>query len=367
MALVYHLPLQEGSGTTVTDVVTATELTAQEASLDWQTADIKGYTDLHYIQSGSVNGIIEGSWFDDDLPVYSFSLLTQITAANVTGAVLRNLNNNLHFRYESNAWCIDGGNPDLGSISNPNGLNVWARITFIQSLTGRQIYIDDVLANSDSQVSNANGTLTLAGSVRIGSFNNNGFFYPGDYTDLRVYDTALTSTEIEALVAFDDDPNPPVIEPTGIASDEAFGTPSVLVALELLPNGIPSDEAFGLASISLSIGVTGIPSDEAFGTPVVITALELQPNGIPSGEAFGSPTITIDISPEGIISAEAFGTPAVSIDINPAGIESAEAFGSIIITGGATGIVGPVNVVFTNPVIVGGITTQTIVAKVTNT
>src|SRR5436190_10712109 len=37
----------------------------------------------------------------------------------------------------------------------------------------------------------------------------------------------------------------------------------------------------------------------------------VSPTGIASGEAFGSPTVTLKVTPDGIASAEAFGSPTI--------------------------------------------------------
>lgn len=107
------------------------------------------------------------------------------------------------------------------------------------------------------------------------------------------------------------------IGPTGIASGEAFGTPTVEPELATIqPTGIPSAEAFGTLVLSAVVAPAGIASAEAFGVPSL--ALVVQPQGIPSAEAFGVPflgdgsALTIDLAGHGIPSAEAFGVPSVS-------------------------------------------------------
>ena len=126
------------------------------------------------------------------------------------------------------------------------------------------------------------------------------------------------------------------IEPTGIASAEAFGTPTLQATNEISPGGIASAEAFGTPTIQageVTISPTGIASAEAFGTPTISASSDVSPIGIASGEAFGTPALlaTNDISPSGIASGEAFGTPTIvagEVTISPTGIASAEAFGT---------------------------------------
>ena len=77
-------------------------------------------------------------------------------------------------------------------------------------------------------------------------------------------DVRVTRQAVEVLTSHED---LVFIVPSGIASSEAFGLPTLLPFI--FPIGIPSNEAFGLASTAPIISPTGIPSAEAFGTQVV--------------------------------------------------------------------------------------------------
>ena len=116
---------------------------------------------------------------------------------------------------------------------------------------------------------------------------------------------------------------------TGIASAQAFGTPSLAKAFDV--TGIASAQAFGTPTLAKAIDVTGIASAQALGTPTIVKTLG--PTGIASGEAFGTPTVVTAaiVSASGIASAEAFGTPSLAITIGVAGIASAEAFGLALV------------------------------------
>lgn len=126
--------------------------------------------------------------------------------------------------------------------------------------------------------------------------------------------------------------------PTGIASSEAFGTPSNTLDVSVGPTGISSAEAFGTPSNTLDVTVTptGITTGEAFGV-VTITygAVSNTPDGIVSSETWGNPTNNIaggnlTYTPDGIASAEAWGIAANTygaVSNTPDGITSGEAFG----------------------------------------
>lgn len=132
------------------------------------------------------------------------------------------------------------------------------------------------------------------------------------------------------------------VNPTGIASGEAWGTPGAALTLTVNPSGIPSGEAWGNPSLALSLTAspTGIPSGEAWGTPGVTPTLTTSPVGIASGEAWGTPTVStsLTVSPTGIPSGGAFGVPgaALSLQVSPTGIPSGEAWGVPGVSGALT-------------------------------
>lgn len=143
-----------------------------------------------------------------------------------------------------------------------------------------------------------------------------------------------------------------VLYPTGIPSSEALGTPTLagpITALGiptaeafgtasiqhvLVPTGIISQEAFGAVSLTQSITLTGIPTAEAFGTAQL--AGPINPPSIASAEAFGTATVATLIEPIGILTAEVFGTATIATLVAPVGIASAEAFGTPILAGPIT-------------------------------
>lgn len=108
------------------------------------------------------------------------------------------------------------------------------------------------------------------GTVREGyidftSFDTDGF-------TLNQQDADPTANQIIYFAVGDTASTPLVIEPTGIPSEEAFGSHTVSTgSVTIRPTGIPSGEAFGshTVSIGMTIRPTGIPSGEAFGSHVV--------------------------------------------------------------------------------------------------
>lgn len=150
--------------------------------------------------------------------------------------------------------------------------------------------------------------------------------------------TALIASSLGIVFEYEE---PFELEPTGIASAEAFGTPTVALDDQFVaPSGIASGEAFGTPTVAVSGGTqfvapTGIASAEAFGTPIVSADDQfVAPDGIESEEAFGFPLLVqhgVGVYPSSIGTAEAFGTPTVAnagaTTVAPTGITSREAFG----------------------------------------
>jgi hypothetical protein len=129
------------------------------------------------------------------------------------------------------------------------------------------------------------------------------------------------------------------VNPTGIASAEAFGTPTFTFGnVDVTPTGIASAEAFGTVRVDQEVTLTGIASAEAFGTPTLTPGnVNVSLTGIASAEAFGTPTVQTEAGDQNvnltaIASAEAFGTPTFAfgnVDVTLTGISSAEAFGAV--------------------------------------
>ena len=122
---------------------------------------------------------------------------------------------------------------------------------------------------------------------------------------------------------------------TGIASAEAFGSPTLTPgAVTVTATGIASVEAFGTATVqagAVTATATGIASSEAFGTPTATAGtVQVSPQGIASGEAFGTPFVSLGSGPAqslfatGIASSEAFGSPEAqpgTVSLTPPGFD----------------------------------------------
>ncbi|MCP3944579.1 MAG: LamG domain-containing protein, partial [Desulfobacteraceae bacterium] len=190
---VHHFPMQEGSGVTIMDSITGTQLSGVDTTVDWQQADIKGMSDKWYVKSGpdsGSQGVIQGVLIQENLNEYTFSFLTRIVD-ETSGAIFNSLTDGLHFRFWYGSWDIAGG---LSSGSAYVQLNTWVRVTYVQSATHQSIYIDDQMAG------HALGHRTMyAGGIRLGGYGTTSYFYPGEYTDVRFYDQALTAEQIELL------------------------------------------------------------------------------------------------------------------------------------------------------------------------
>ena len=134
------------------------------------------------------------------------------------------------------------------------------------------------------------------------------------------------------------------ILPTGVPTEEAFGTPAIDTnSVDVAPTSIPSETAFGTPSLTGAAVLTpsGIPSETSTGNPAITTGeVYIEPEAIPSLEAFGLPTVSVGvlfITPIGLASAEELGTPEIKLFVQymtPTGIQTAEVLGRPSISGG---------------------------------
>lgn len=117
---------------------------------------------------------------------------------------------------------------------------------------------------------------------------------------------------------------PQEVNPAGISSEEAFGTPGFTAKVTLSPSGIASAEAFGTAALqpgSVTVSPTGIASGETFGDLAVQQGeafpQEILVEGIPSSEGFGDVLVSPIqlVTAVGIASEEAFGEPALEVGV----------------------------------------------------
>ena len=116
----------------------------------------------------------------------------------------------------------------------------------------------------------------------VGGDGNNSATSPfnGYIDEFIIWDRLLTDAEIDAVRAGTYLPPLQTLAPTGIPSEEAFGTPIIellTTTQTLYPSGISSEEAFGTPTIVAfalqTIELSGIPSEEAFGIPVLLLGL----------------------------------------------------------------------------------------------
>ncbi len=189
----YSIPCDEGTGTTVTDTVTGAVMTGISPSVNWCSGTIRNQTNRAFIKTGANfdgTGILEGDLIDMDLNEYTVSFMTRITDDG-QGAIFNFLGSGLHFRFWNGGWDDAGG---LATTSEFVQRNVWTRVTYVQNATTRYIYINRTLAAQAEET----GTLP-AGNVRIGAYSTSSYYYPGEYTDINIYDVALSQQQITQI------------------------------------------------------------------------------------------------------------------------------------------------------------------------
>ena len=262
------------------------------------------------------------------------------------------------------AWTCDGQTTTVTAPMFADN-DTFYTIGVVRSGANLRWFRDGAFFSTNSVTPNAPPATSAEGTIL--NWHSTNREWAGRIEFLGIWDRAMTDAEV---ARFTDDPYQHVrprtrqigrflsliggvagqsITPTGIASGEAFGSPSISVgAVTVSPTGIASDEAFGAATVSngaVAITPTGIASGETFGAPSVdVGTVTISPTGIASDEAFGSAAVGqggVTITPPGIATGEAFGAATVAlgaVSISPTGIATGEAFGSAAVTlaGGIT-------------------------------
>ncbi len=186
----YAIPCNEGTGATLFETVHNTPLSTTAPSINWCRGPIKGQGDRWYVKSGTNNGsagVVNGGVISASLSQYTLSFLTRVTEDG-GGAWIR-FADGLHFRFWGGTW--DCSSTNLQANLNNVKRGVWTRITFVQTPTNQLVYVDDVLSAQLVATS-----AIPSGSVRLGGYEDTSYFYPGEYADVRIYDSALSTGQV---------------------------------------------------------------------------------------------------------------------------------------------------------------------------
>ena len=256
------------------------------------------------------------------------------------------------------------GNGGLTATSTGSGgalLNGWQLVHATWDGTTASVFVDGAL--NDSAV----GARTLSSQAGDASIGTNDGGSTSRAIDGKIHSVRISSSINANLTGY-------IATEYANQSNPAtfYGTPTIAATgggggLTISPTGIASGESVGSPSVAvgtITLGVSAIPSEESFGTPTLTSGASLvQPSSIGTEEAFGTPSIDVGsvlIEPISIVSEESFGIPEVVSGltaITPVGIISAEAFGTCLVENllaviEPSGI--PTDELFGNPVILGG-------------
>lgn len=193
-SLVYHLTCSEGNGTVVSDAVSGKSLNAVGTEIQWCRGDVKGLANKTYIKSGmffNLRGGLTGNIISKNIKQYTVTFLARLTDA-AYGPVIRF--SNLHrLSFNGTTWEFDdGAKADVNDIR----YNTWSRVSFVQTGTEQYIYIDNKLSGQGTYVNTIS-----SGTIFVGTFDatSTDYLFPGEYTDIRIYDYAMTSDQIKQL------------------------------------------------------------------------------------------------------------------------------------------------------------------------
>ena len=159
----------------------------------------------------------------------------------------------------------------------------------------------------------------------------NGVDYEG-----RIFKVEIEATGTSDLAIL---PGNVDIEATGLATAAAVGSHNLNRDPSLEPTGVPSGEAIGSPAVHMEILATGLPSEEAVGTHIATAGLTMDTTGIATAEAHGTGLIWIEVTDVGgIATAQAVGDLSIfdsTGHIGASGIPSGEVVPAPRILGGS--------------------------------
>lgn len=201
-SLVFYLPLEEGSGTTVTD--DAASLTGTMTSgVEWVTGRNGCGFGLDFSSTGEVVD------FDNNLSLtggaYTFMAWVYFRSGGVNefGRIIEKDNGS----FSGYTFMVDGGTNlsfyprgyDGGSLSNTDvTINEWHHIAVSYNAGSLTYYIDAV---DDGTVGGYAATLSSFGDMGVGNrVGDTARPVDGILDEIRIYDTAMSQSEIETIM-----------------------------------------------------------------------------------------------------------------------------------------------------------------------
>lgn len=200
-------------GGTSGNIVNGTTLGFEDSSGNGKNAAANN-SDYNWTQgkfNGAIKNLVAGSGF---VTIPTISIPTQVTASawvnssnfNQDGGIVAKnngaLNWALNFFTPENKLIWNGGNTTVLVSCTPPSTNIWHHVAATQDQNVVHVYIDGVDCNSANNVMGiGNGGTTL----EIGRGNSS--VYDGNMDSVRVYNRALSPTDINALYYFTELPS----------------------------------------------------------------------------------------------------------------------------------------------------------------
>ena len=213
-APVAHLRLGEASGTTAADETGNHDATYANgvvlgtagpfSGISTTAADFDGANDYVEIPHSSDFALAEGTiqfWFNVDGTSGQFTLMSMESSSDTDGLNLRVKDNYLEFN-------LKGGGSDhfLNSAAGSITAGQWHSASLTWGSGGLELYLDGTLVASDPYTGglpDIGEPITIGASQKSsddGLANNLEDFFDGQIAEVAVYDSALSETQIDALI-----------------------------------------------------------------------------------------------------------------------------------------------------------------------
>jgi len=306
----------------VTDGAPSARVDSQYFLRDIENASVLGAVEIsNFDSSGFTANQVNGAGFEFYYMAVKCDNETTLDLVQSRDSVMTHEHGAPGFRPQT----VFGWNSKINTLSTnfqdgrAGAFGLW-QSTGPSSQYNSSVAVEDLSAVTDTQSDNDNsfpylpdhdGGLTTAIIGTITQFTSLGFEI--QYTNVDSVKCYFSVLAIKPITK--------TLLPTGITSNEAFGTDIVTPSgPTLLPPGTASGEAFGVHVVAPG-GVTILPaaiaSGEAFGAAFLLAVYDLLPLAIATAEEFGVPVIVTNstqfVSPSSIASDEEFGGDLVVI------------------------------------------------------
>jgi hypothetical protein len=234
------------------------------------------------------------------------------------------------------AWQTGAGGAPYGSpafndltVSTQVALTTWTHIAVVRNGQTLQFYVNGVLSSSQN-VMDTNPFRNGVNSLRIGGQNRGGVNrnFPGRIDDLRIYNRALTATDVQAAMKGPIGPPADTTPPSVDVTSPTGGTVSSIISVQAT-----ATDNVGVVGVQFKLDGANLGSEDTTSPYMVtwdtrtatnaqhaLTAVARDAAGNTTTSAARQITVSNVVAPTGLVAAYGFaeGTGTTAMDSSPA-------------------------------------------------